>query len=287
VAISADEFGAAREAKAVVTGALGIEETFNLVIGNYLEYELELLGGALRFLLYTEGQWSEFVSRIHEVNRRLMNLLAAGRAYLDQAPHYLSVTFGTTSQELSRFREAAKAEYDGQLGYRAMEALRNFTLHRGLAVHHLSHANWSVGEADERVRRNALVPSLRPKQLAEEGGFKASVLSELQAHGELVDLRPLVKEYVAGLARVHEQLRALTNELVDRSDRQILDLIARYKSEGQNEVLGLAAVRREPDGQWSEQISLFDDPILRRRELVRKMRRIRYIDRIYTTNEPH
>lgn len=286
VAISPDDFNAVRKARAVARGALGIEETFNLVVGNYREYEMELLGGALHSLLYTEGRWSEFVSRIHEVNRRLMNLLAAGRAYLDQAPHYLSAMFGDTSQELTDFRRATNAEYDSRLGYRAMEALRNFALHRGLAVHHLSHSHWAVGEGGDRVRRNALVPSLQPKQLADEGGFKASVLTELQARGELIDLRPLVTEYVAGLARVHEQLRKLSKELVDGSDRQILQLIARYKTEGQSDVLGLVAVQREPDGRWSQRIDLFDDPILRRRDLEQKMRRIRYIDRIFTTNEP-
>lgn len=135
VPISAEEFGAASKARTVISGALGIEETFNLVVGNYLEYELELLGGALRSLLYTEGAWSEFMGRIHEVNRRLMNLLAAGRAYLDQAPHYLSATFGPESNEVRGFRSATNAEYDARLGYRAMEALRNFALHRGLAVH--------------------------------------------------------------------------------------------------------------------------------------------------------
>lgn len=286
VPISAEEFGAASKARTVVSGALGIEETFNLVAGNYLEYELELLRGALRSLLYSEGPWSEFMGRIHEVNRRLMNLLAAGRAYLDQAPHYLSATFGPDSSEIRGFRNATNVEYETRLGYRAMEALRNFALHRGLAVHQLSHANWADGEAGHRVRRNALVPSVRPKLFADEGGFKASVLAELQERGDVIDLRPLVKEYVAGLARVHEQLRASTNYLVARSDAQVLELIARYKREGQENVLGLAAVHRNPDGGWYEHVNLFDDPIMRRRELVQRLRRIRYVEHVYTTNEP-
>jgi hypothetical protein len=286
VPISEDEFGAVQRAKAVVSGALGIEETFNLVVGNYREYEMELLGGALSSLLYTEGPWSEFTSRIHEVNRRLMNLLAAGRAYLDQAPHHLSATFGPTSTERKSFRLATNAEYDGHLGYRVMEELRNFALHRGLAVHHLSHDNWADGEAESRIRRNALVPSLQPKWLEGDGGFKPGVLEELRKLGDTIDLRPLVKQYLSGLARVHDHLRGITKELVGRSDQQVVDLIDRYKKEGQADVHGLVAVRRDTDGRWLEQVAVFDDPILRRRELVQRLRRVQYVDRIFTTNEP-
>jgi len=284
--ITREDFEAARRAKAMIVAALGIEETFNLVAGNYLEYEDALLGGALECIVYSEGSWSEFTGRIHDINRRMMNLLAAGRAYLDQAAHYLSSTFAETSPECIRFREATNDEYDGRLGYRAMEALRNFALHRGLAVHGLTHDNWSEGEGEERIRYNAMVPSINPGRLAEEGGFKSAVLTELAALGDRVDLRPLVKEYVAGLAAVHVVVREVTATAVDGADEIVLGHIARYRAEGEDRVVGLAAVERTSQGVHQQEIQLFDDPIVRRKELVTRLHRLKYVAGLYTTNQP-
>lgn len=282
--IEPETFEGVKRAKRIVFDCLGSEEAFNLVLGNYLEYETELLDGAMHLLVYTEGSWSEFTGRIHDVNRRVLNLLAGGRAYLDQTCHYLAAFFGKDSDELRTLRSWTAGEYDESLGYRAMEALRNFALHRSIAVHRLTHEIWR--ESPTGTRRSALVPSIQPHRFKEEGGFKASVLEELTSLGEVVDLRPLIREYVVGLARIHDQVRALMITHVTEAEQRIYSLIETYETDAQPETLGLAAVKCAADGRWLETIELFADPIARRRSLVGKMRRVRFVDKLYTTNEP-
>lgn len=106
------------------------------------------------------------------------------------------------------------------------------------------------------------------------------------ALGDSVDLRPLVKEYVAGIAQVHDQLRTLMTEHVTWSEQEILALIDRYQRMGQPKVLGLSAVACNADGDWLDKVQLFDDPIKRRQDLVTRMRRAHHLARLYTTNEP-
>jgi hypothetical protein len=287
--ISKEDFLEFRRAKSLLVDTLGLEENLHLVLGNYFEYEAGLLTEALRQLVFRVGSWSEGAGSIHEVNRRVVNLLSAGRGYQDQAAHLLSRRFGKRSKELDAFSGWRSAEYDGRLGYRAMEALRNYSQHRGLAVHHLRHTMWRSKPGG--ISRNALVPGISPKRLAEDRGFKVGVLRELQEQGEdPMDLRPLIREYVAGLATVHKKLRDSLAADVAAADERILSAIERYRREGQPEVVGLAAVKRDGRGlrvDGVDDVELFDDLITRRRDLVRQTRMAEFLGHgHYTTNEP-
>lgn len=284
--MEADEFRSLKAAKDLVVGVLGVEESMYLVLGNFLEYEALLLREALSGLVFAPGSWSEFRGVIHEVNRLLVNVLSGCRGYVDQSKHFLSGRFGKDSGELQSFREWAAEQYDSKLGYRVMEALRNYSQHRGVAVHQLAHSHWRAGAGPGGPRRNALVPSLLPTRLAEDGRFKASVLEELLAKDEPVDLRPLVREYVSGLALIHEQLRSTLEDSTEAADSLILGAIERYDREGQAGVVGLAALKRNDKGEVVDSVALFKDVIERRKELVRRSRHVPHVVGAYTTNEP-
>lgn len=267
--------------------ALGSEAAFDTVLGNYLEYESDLLTGALEWLVYTKQDWAEFNDRIYHVNRRLQNLLSAARAYLDQSRHYLSRSFGEGSPELAQFGQWTGAEYDSNLAYRTLEALRNYTQHRGMAVHRLAHDRWRDGDGSGSVLRHALVPYLEPLRLQEDGGFKPSVLRELIEIGETVDLRPLARSYVAGIGRIHAKLRDLMQPQVDGAESTIESLIMQYQEQGQRDVLGLAVVERDGSGRWTRHVSIFADPIAKRRSLTARMHFVTSVERVYTSNEPN
>jgi len=284
--LSPAEFEALKDAKDLLLGTLGLEESIHLVFANFFEYEAVLLRQALSELIYAVGSWSEFQGSIHDINRLLVNLLSGGRGYLDQSSHFLSRRFGKGSSEIASFRRWCTAQYDSKLGYRVMEALRNYAQHRGVAVHHLSHSHWLAGDGPNAPRRNALVPGLLPTRLAEDGGFKAEVLKELLDLEEPVDIRPLVREYVSGLATVHEQLRQSLSDALSSADKLILDAIDRYDQESTIGVVGLAAQKRDASGKVVDSIALFGDIVERRRDLVRRSGRVPHIVGAFTTNEP-
>lgn len=285
VNLTDEEFFAARDAKRLLVEALGIEESLNRVLGNYLEYENSLLRGTLEGMIYSPGSWSEFHEKIHEVNRHVVNLLSGCRGYIDQSRHVASKCFGKDSEEVIKLQSWFASEYDSTLGYRSMEALRNFAQHRGLGVHHLAQTGWRDDSGSISVVRESLVPSIQPNRLSEEGGFKQSVLAELRTVGEVIDIRPLMREYVAGIARVHKKLREELGSRIEHADRMVQALIERYRQVDEESVVGLAAVHRDSSGSLLEEVQLFEDLIKRRESLVRRNRTVPPLEKVFVTNE--
>lgn len=280
-----DGFERARAAKDLIVEALGGEEKFNLLLENFAEYESELLQLALHGIVFADTSWSDSIAKIHTINRRLLNVLSAGRLYLDQTRHSVSSIFGDRSPELGAIKTKMSEEYDARFGYRVMEALRNFVQHRGLGVHHITHQSWWVELEDEHRCRHTLVPSLQIRDLQEAGGFKSSVLEELEEKGERVDLRPLVREYVTGIARVQEEFRRLCRSKVEDATGYFAELMARYREEGEEDILGLAAVQRAEDGTIMESVQIFEDLLQRRTWLAQKNSRSQYVDKHFVIGE--
>jgi hypothetical protein len=130
---------------------LSIEEQLDLVMENYLDLENDLLSMATRIMVFTVPTY-EYLAKERNlvVNRRLLNLLNSCRGYLGHTPHHLSSGIqGHDAQRASvyitDFKKFTTNEYDTFLGYRAMEAMRNYTQHAGfpLAV------TWGRGRAGE------------------------------------------------------------------------------------------------------------------------------------------
>jgi hypothetical protein len=67
-----------------------IEEQLDLMIGNYIELETDLLAMATRGMI-SAGSVDEYIrERNFIVNRRIGNLLNACRGYLDHTKHHLN-----------------------------------------------------------------------------------------------------------------------------------------------------------------------------------------------------
>ncbi|MFC1595631.1 hypothetical protein ACFL3X_01815 [Gemmatimonadota bacterium] len=122
---------------------------------------------------------------------------------------------------------------------------------------------------------------------AEDSGFNATILAELTEIGDKADLRPLLDEYVAGIARVHFKLRELLMSQVNGADDCLLRLIDRYKEQRQEQVKGLVAAEIDHSGRISEEVQLFEDLTLKRKSLVRRTLHAPHIVGLFTTNEPH
>ena len=134
--ISEDEFDTLVAAVNNLQLLLAIEEQLDLVINNYLELENDLLSMATRWMVSMVYEWG-YMARERNliVNRRRMNLLNACRGYLDHTKHHLnSIHCPTTLSYFEEFKKYASEEYGAHLGYRAMEAMRNYAQHAGFPI---------------------------------------------------------------------------------------------------------------------------------------------------------
>lgn len=213
--LTRSEFDNIKSAKIGLATILQIEEKYNILKENYAEFEKELLDIALSHSMFTPIVWSASMEELYAVNRRLANFLTTARLYLDQVSHDLSTLYGSSTSIPCDFKVMTNLEYDNSIGYRVMEALRNYIQHRKLPLVRIGYPSWwypkpvAAGETDLPGQiRHVSVVEFSTKQLREDGGIKAAVLKELEEKGDLLDVRPFVREYMEALTRIHVGLRA-------------------------------------------------------------------------------
>lgn len=139
VEITNVEFNALVASRKILTDALGFEQRFELLLGNYLDFEV----GATRLSLESVAgmdyrSYLPGAKALLEGNRLLMNVMTASRTYVDQVKQdFKGVApepgFGVAACQLF------SAQFDASFDYRFMEALRNHAQHRGMPAHVMTH----------------------------------------------------------------------------------------------------------------------------------------------------
>jgi hypothetical protein len=287
IEISEQDFLIIKAARSRLAEYLYIEEKFDLVVENYLEFETELLTSSVRHMLPRDQDYKWFQNHRTRLNRRIVNLLTACKFYLDQSTHHLHNMYGDDSLNVEQVLRERSAQYDAHLGYRAGDAIRNYTQHRGYPIHGLTFRMQRVNATPISNVRFTLVPYIDLSELEEDSKFKKSVLNDLRALGDTIDIRPLIREYVEGLGIIQEKVREILGSDISIWEGTIKNVIARFaKRFGKREpILGLEAVMVADDGSKIYSISIFLDSIEYRRGLEIKNRQFGSLARRYVSNE--
>jgi len=274
VEIEKDDYDRISIAKQSLVNMLYIEEKFNFIVENFLELEQELVKVTLNkmyFPIYS-FDWSMSVSDIHLINRRIINLLTTSRMYLDQVSHDLNI-LPHGKRELTKVLDKIKStEYDNVLGYRVMEALRNYVQHRGLPVHLLSLnvKNAEFADISEGITaEHSISPFIRLDDLERDGKFKKTILTELKQLGDKINIKNYTREYVQSLSNIQKFIRDILKEDVETWERSIDDAFELYtKQYGEVKMVSIAV---QPNhGFKLDRIHLMPDIITRRKWLESK-----------------
>lgn len=168
-----------------------IEETWDNLIQNYLELESELLNSAIHSMVRSHGSYNDFQDTRLAFTRRLSNLLQTCRSYLDHTPHHLGKLKIVGLKKM--FTAETNKAYDANFSYRFMEALRNYSQHRGVPMHSASFASrWIEGEIEEESRlRHTAVGLVKLNKIREDKEFKAAVLTEIEPDIDALDVATL------------------------------------------------------------------------------------------------
>jgi len=263
IEISPHDFEQAKQSKQNMLVTLGIEEKIDLVLENYAELERDLLDLALRYSLFPRHDWPSLMGDLQLVNRRLANLLTTGKLYVDQVQHDVGRLFGSNSGEEKKVREWISREREENFGYRVLDEIRNHVQHRSFPIHGLSYpGSWEPRDSPKHLRFGIL-PWIQPSNIRGDPKFKPSVLDELEAQGEKLNLVPFVREYVAAIGRIHEELRKLVDPVVIQCKQTLEHIYARASEVFGDQLAGLSLVREDADGQEAEFIAVFGEPIKR------------------------
>ena len=123
VAISEENYRNIVAARECLFEALFMEEDFDVVVENYLEFEVELLSSATRHMILRNQDYSWFHNERVVIARRITNLLGACESYLDRRRHHLKGMYGDNKSKIDDVEAETNRQYDSRLGYRVMEAL--------------------------------------------------------------------------------------------------------------------------------------------------------------------
>lgn len=257
------EAEALRAAMAVLRDAVAIEQKLDLLLSNLIEFERELADRALAMMYRGFQSVHGLLDDQLAFGQRLLNLLSAARTYVDHVKHHVKRMHPGDPIAVAAVEAAMSQQYDTSFAYRLMEALRNYSQHRGMPLHGFSYDRRWIDEDGGRRMENNVRLSLDAATLAADGGFKATTLNELEAEPKGMDLKRVVREYVGGLATVHGVVRDAIDGVATAAEALVSDWRARYATAaglGQPPV-GLAVVRRSGQGRGTNLTGLADTPI--------------------------
>lgn len=238
-------------ARTALTAAFELEESYDLLLGNYVEVERELLTASASNAIRNLNDYQDFFELRSTINRRVVNLLTATRLYLDQAPQRLADCAADPAKARSEFKLRTREHYDKFFSYRFLEALRNHVQHCGLAVHSVTQGVKCVSEGLEV----SVQPYAEQRYLAVDGGFKSKILDEMPAK---VLLTLAMREYLQCIGDLHMLVRSHIADHVLKARQLVGAQISRYATENNGETTGLSAFKLNPQGQV-ESIAMFLD----------------------------
>ncbi|MFM7641533.1 MAG: hypothetical protein ACKO45_08285 [Cyanobium sp.] len=239
--ISRDAHDALLNARKTILFGVSLEQRLDIVIENYITLQRFLLDLALQNSVFFGDASGRLKEGRHSLNRHLTNLLSSVRLYRDQTAHALSTQFGEDSPTYSQYVSETHHAYDNSLGYRCLEALRNYVQHRGMPAHSIIFS--SALDEDEKVgeakttkarRRHFVAFSLIPKNLRLDGGFKSKVLRELEEKANRkgkVDLMPMIQDYVSGIARIHQSIRISVSLELESADAHVENMFKEIQAQ--------------------------------------------------------
>lgn len=287
IKITEQEYKKIKTAKNNLLEIFYIEEKFDILIGNYLEFELDLLKYAAHHMVRGSGTHTELHRGLNQITRRIINLLSTGRLYLDQSIHNLNNIPSIKSINIEEIKKEKNKQYDQYLGYRVMEALRNYVQHRGYPIQSLTYNNKLVGKDSNEKYLFSITPYIQVQEFEKDNKFKKEVLKEIKLLGEKVDLKPLMREYVEALWNIHAKIRELLKSDILEWEQLFQNTINKFQSKNSKirSIIGLSAVKQNENGSYIDSIEIDKFIIEYRQELQRKNSTFVNLSKRYVTNE--
>ena len=232
--ITGTEYFSLKRSRQVLNAAFSFEENYDLLVGNYLEFETSALSITASSMARQQFEYQEMFELTAEMNRRAVNFLSSARLFVDQLPQRVEQCGGDRENVKNRLGK----EYDECFEFRFMEALRNHVQHSGSAVHSLTIGGKWVPPR-ERARHEYILEVMTQRRFLEmDKSFKKSVLKECP---EKVDILGATRRYLESLSAVHEFARANLCETIVEARRSFEAAITKYVEFSNASAVGLTA----------------------------------------------
>lgn len=257
--ISQETYNELKKVHEKLIEVLFIEEKLDILLSNYFELEQTLLDLSLKSSIfnYEKNQDNSF-DELNLVDRRIVNLLASCRIYIDQTANSFSTIYGQESEEYIKNKETKSIIYDSSFSYRLMEKLCNHNKHFGLLISKISKKALPISENESCYLEHRIDILSRISYLEQNSGFNKSVLKELKdLESEEYSLIKHIREYIRLIGKIHLEIREILKKDTEEWSKFYIDLIQKYKSHKKETGKTLVSFFRR-DANSSEIIERFD-----------------------------
>lgn len=273
--INASQFNQLQQSQRSMVAAKAIEEKYDLMISNYLEFEKELLLQTTEQVVLNKESYDDFYQIKTIINRRIVNLLTSTKLYYDQMQRQVRLCDLNNDDFSTTVLGYFSREYDSHFEYRFMENIRNYVQHCGLAIHSFSlPMNWE-GEGDSRLMKNGIKIYSTREELGQDPKFsRRPVFAEC---ADKINLTKSIRKYIEKLSSIHDEIRTLIEWNLKESRNCIENIISQYKAINDNDALGIYAYSVDSDdplGHITTKIPLLLDWDNVRLNLIKKNKKL-------------
>lgn len=227
IEISEAKYIELRKSRKILSNSLAIEEIYEIVVSNYLEFEQEILKLTTSHMIRKELIYPSIFNIRVELNKRLVNILTAIRSYIDSVTHNVSDCFEDKEDSLAKVKKIFSIEYDRNNYYQFMEAFRNYVQHRGLAIDLIRHnSHWTSHDEDGLLEYSLDISADKSRLMSDEK-MKKKAMNEM---GDKIDLKMAVRHYIESISYVHDSIRNLIASPVEIARKEIEEEINLFKN---------------------------------------------------------
>jgi hypothetical protein len=213
--ISADRYREIERCHRVVHGALDIEHKYALLLDNFKELEVELLRYALEHSLHARGKWTHFADERLALDRRILNVLAASRAYTDQTRTTISGVYGRGSKEYKAFTKVISDMGTSDVEYVFGFGLRDYAQHQQMPVYIQGVSFTVVRRRPPTQSACTIQPKIKKELLLVGGrGVSAEFKKVVTAMPDEIDLKARIRGFVRSLSSLHVAMREATRDSI-------------------------------------------------------------------------
>lgn len=209
--ITEDQMAELRCASRIQLEALYLEQKYDFVVENYLEFEETILSRGINHLILGRRDHMSFHSDTALFNRRIMNLLTAYKTYEETYVQHLNRIFNRDREVLRSAKSSFSREFDSRIGYWMIPKIRNYVQHQGFPMHGSTYGSSWISDRDG-VERNRYTIDLYiyPNELR-KGKFNLEVRDRLARMKDKLDLKFLIRDFMEGFSAAHVKNRLIVD----------------------------------------------------------------------------
>ena len=224
-----------------------IEDKFDMMLGNYCDFETELLKIATENSLYRTVDMSSINNDRRLMVRKFVNLLFSCNLYLDHFMQHIESVFGNDSKRYEDINNKRKELHKKNFSFRLMYFLRNYMAHGGLPII-LRVSQRNVGEEKCGRFESSSSILLDLKSIKADGkarSFSKKFFKELSEIDEdVIDIKRHYRKYVECICNLNSHARKILSPFVELWEATLKDVsdkyIKKYGDKEGNPPVGLA-----------------------------------------------